>query len=382
MRIAFYAPLKPPDHPVPSGDRRMARLLLEALRGLGHVPAVASTFRARAAADDPAALAAHRARGLDEAARVVAALRGLPAAERPALWFTYHLYYKAPDWIGPQAAAALDLPYVVAEASHAPKRAAGVWSTYHADAGAAIAKARSVLCLTRHDAQCVAPLVHEPARMFALPPFLDPEPLAAAAARRAPVRAALAARYDLDPTRPWLLTVAMMRRDVKLQSYRELAAALGSLAERPWTLLIVGDGEARSDVEASFAGFGAERVRFLGERTPEALAELYAAADLYLWPAVGEAYGMALLEAGAAGLPVVAGAIGGVPDIVIDRRTGLLARANDPRDFADHVATLLDDPALRQALGAAASSFVASERSLGAAQEILERALAHATAGR
>ncbi|MBM3508668.1 MAG: glycosyltransferase family 4 protein [Alphaproteobacteria bacterium] len=382
MRIAFYAPLKPPDHPVPSGDRRMARLLLEALRGLGHAPAVASTFRARAATDDPKTLAAHRARGLDEADRVVAALRALPAAERPALWFTYHLYYKAPDWIGPRAAVALDLPYVVAEVSHAPKRANGVWSAYHADVEAAIAQARSVLCLTRHDARCVAPLVRAPARLFALPPFLNPEPFAAAAARRATIRAALAARHRLDPAGPWLLTVAMMRRDVKLESYRELAAALGSMPERPWALLIVGDGEARAEVEASFVGLGAERVRFLGERAPEALAELYAAADLYLWPAVGEAYGMALLEASAAGLPVVAGAIGGVPDIVIDRRTGLLARANDPPDFAGRVMTLLDDPALRQALGTAARAFVASERSLGAARAILDRALTHATADR
>jgi glycosyltransferase involved in cell wall biosynthesis len=318
---------------------------------------------------------------LDEAARVVAALRGLPAAERPALWFTYHLYYKAPDWIGPRAATALDIPYVVAEASHAPKRAAGVWGAHHADTETAIVQARAVLCLTRHDAHCVAPLVRDPGRLFALPPFLDPEPFAAASARRASVRAALATRHDLDPARPWLLTVAMMRRDVKLESYRELAAALGCIAEKPWLLLIVGDGEARADVEASFAGLGPERVRFLGERPPETLADLYAAADLYLWPAVGEAYGMALLEAGAAGLPVVAGAIGGVPDIVIDRRTGLLARANDPRDFAGRVATLLDDPALCRTLGAEARAFVASERSLGAAQTILARALAHAAVG-
>ena len=45
MRIAFYAPLKPPDHPVPSGDRRIARLLLEALRRAGHEVALASRLR-------------------------------------------------------------------------------------------------------------------------------------------------------------------------------------------------------------------------------------------------------------------------------------------------------------------------------------------------
>ncbi|MGH7006445.1 MAG: glycosyltransferase family 4 protein, partial [Alphaproteobacteria bacterium] len=46
MRIAFYAPMKPPSHPVPSGDRRIARLLLRALRKSGHEVRVVSTFRA------------------------------------------------------------------------------------------------------------------------------------------------------------------------------------------------------------------------------------------------------------------------------------------------------------------------------------------------
>ena len=45
MRIAFYAPLKPPDHPVPSGDRRMAQLLFEALRLAGHEPFLVSRLR-------------------------------------------------------------------------------------------------------------------------------------------------------------------------------------------------------------------------------------------------------------------------------------------------------------------------------------------------
>jgi hypothetical protein len=45
MRIGFYAPLKPPDHPVPSGDRRIARLFVEALRLAGHMPFVASHLR-------------------------------------------------------------------------------------------------------------------------------------------------------------------------------------------------------------------------------------------------------------------------------------------------------------------------------------------------
>ena len=59
-------------------------------------------------------------------------------------------------------------------------------------------------------------------------------------------------------------------------------------------------------------------MRCVGALPAAALPEIYAAADLYVWPACNEAYGMALLEAQAAGVPVVAGAEGGVPDIVAD----------------------------------------------------------------
>ena len=72
-------------------------------------------------------------------------------------------------------------------------------------------------------------------------------------------------------------------------------------------------------------------------------AGLYASADLYVWPAIGEAWGMALLEAQAAGLPVVVGRSGGIPDIVADGEAGILVQAGDARALALAVATLLDD---------------------------------------
>ena len=86
-----------------------------------------------------------------------------------------------------------------------------------------------------------------------------------------------------------------------------------------------------------FAPFG-DRVRLARCIAPAALPEIYAAADLYVWPACNEAYGMALLEAQAAGVPVVAGAEGGVPDIVVDGEHGiarppLASRRHSPPPF-------------------------------------------------
>ena len=117
MRIAFYAPLKPPDHPVPSGDRRMARLLLDALRLAGHEPVLASRFRSfEGRGDRLRARPGSPPSGGTLAERYLRRCAAAPAAA-PELWFTYHLYHKAPDWLGPRIAGALGIPYVVAEAS-------------------------------------------------------------------------------------------------------------------------------------------------------------------------------------------------------------------------------------------------------------------------
>ena len=132
MRIAFYAPLKPPDSPRPSGDRRMARLLIAALEGGGNTVELACRLRSRdgtgyaARQDRLAAIGARAAAGWCGGGQVDLRVDALDA------WVTYHLYYKAPDHLGPVVSQALNIPYVAVEASHAPKRANGPWATSHA----------------------------------------------------------------------------------------------------------------------------------------------------------------------------------------------------------------------------------------------------------
>jgi len=375
MRIAFYAPMKPPDAPHPSGDRRMARLLIAALGRAGHTVTLASRFRVWQGAPDAA-----RQRRLGElggrlAERLAARWRAGPAAARPELWFSYHIHYKAPDWIGPAVSRALGIPYVIAEASHAPKRAGGEWAVGHAAAEFAIRAADAVIGLNPADAGCVAPLLREGVGWTALPPFLETAPLAAGGDGREVFRAALCADHGIDPSAPVLLAVAMMRRGDKLSSYAALAGALSRLGARPWTLVVAGDGEARAEVEALFGRLPAARLRWLGMQAPEQLAALYGGADLLVWPAIREAYGMAILEAQASGLPVVAGRAGGVAGIVRDGATGLLPPEGDEAAFAGAVAALLDDAARRRRMGEAARETAARDHSLDMAAGKLDAAL-------
>jgi glycosyltransferase involved in cell wall biosynthesis len=163
----------------------------------------------------------------------------------------------------------------------------------------------------------------------------------------------------------------MMRVGDKLASYRLLAEALGLVESLAWRLDVVGDGEARAQVERLFAPFGT-RVRFHGAAPdPAALRGRYAAADLLVWPALNEAYGMVLLEAQASGCPVVAGAFGGVPSVVEDGRTGLLTSPGDAEAFAAALRVLLLDPARRAAMSDAAHRFVHGSRSLISAADRL-----------
>jgi glycosyltransferase involved in cell wall biosynthesis len=362
--VAFYAPLKSPHHPSPSGDRTMARLMMKALTAGGFEPVLASTLRTFDGAGDAAVQERMRSASLAESDRLIAAFRNLPAGQRPRLWFTYHVYYKAPDWIGPRIADALRIPYVIAEGSRAGKREGGPWNLGHAGAEAALDRADTVFVMTEADREAVEQVRPAAQRLVELPPFID-------AAEWKP--AGRPARGQHDEVR--FLTVAMMRAGDKLASYRILADALARLGRADWTLDIVGGGEARPEVERLFLRFGA-RVRLHGQLDDRArLAALYGQADLFLWPAVNEAYGLVFLEAQAFGCPIVAGAYGGVASVVRDAPAGVLTRPGDAGAFAAAVAALIADPQRRNALGTAAQRFVAEERGLPHAAARLRSAL-------
>lgn len=132
----------------------------------------------------------------------------------------------------------------------------------------------------------------------------------------------------------------------------ELVYALAKLRGRPFQALIVGDGPDRPAVEAELRRLGlAGAVDLAGER--EDVAEILAASHVFVLSSRSEASPISVLEAMAAGLPVVASRVGGLPELVVDGETGLLVSPGDPEELATALACLLDDPTLRERLGSA-----------------------------
>ena len=371
VRIAFYAPLKAHDHPVASGDRLIAGLLVRALERAGHDVVTASRMRAFDGAGDRRRQLrlAHEA-GV-EARRLLDGWNGSSAA--PRCWFTYHLYHKAPDWIGPRVSARLGIPYVVAEASHAPKQAQGAWRHGHRAAAVALARASRVIALNPHDVPALERYFGDGERIRRLVPFLDTD-ACAPRGRHVRRRARIARLLSADPADPLLVCVAMMRRGRKADSFRLLARALERAMHLRWRLLVVGGGPARDEVETAFAKLkAAGRVAFLGLRSPPALHGIVGACDLFVWPALGEPIGMAMLEAQALGVPVVAGETRGVGAVVVHGAGGWLVPEGDVPAFAGAVAEALSDRAALAASGHAGLARVRAEHGMAAAASALDR---------
>lgn len=118
---------------------------------------------------------------------------------------------------------------------------------------------------------------------------------------------------------------------------------------------VVGDGDWRGRLEAQADRLGlAGRVNFLGWRDRDALAAVYRGADVFVLPSRDEGMPNVLLEAMASGLPAAASRVAGAEDLVAEGETGFLVPPEDPDALAAALKRLVDDAALRRAMGARA----------------------------
>lgn len=161
------------------------------------------------------------------------------------------------------------------------------------------------------------------------------------------VDAAPRARHDGDP--PRIVTVGRLAAP---KDALTLVRALAALGPMPFSALLVGDGPDRPEVEAEVRSLALEdRVELAGSRAD--VPALLAAADVFVLSSRSEGAPFSILEAMAAGLPVVASDVGGVGELVADGETGLLVASADSARLAEALRSLLADPGLRKRLGAA-----------------------------
>lgn len=147
----------------------------------------------------------------------------------------------------------------------------------------------------------------------------------------------------------------------RLGPQKALGMALAAVAAVPdVTLVIAGDGPDRAALERQARELGLEtRVRFLGSVSREQVLRLFRAADASVLSSAWENFPHTVVEALAVGCPVIATAVGGVPEVIREGENGLLVPANDVPALAAAIRRFFDDEALRQRLAAAAPESVA-----------------------
>ena len=356
-KIAFYSPLKPASHPVPSGDRLMAQLLVHCLGSMGHEVETASTLRAFLR--DPGS-ESDATELRQQAQQEVQRLSDLWAREgAPDIWFCYHPYFKSPDLIGPELCQAFGIAYVTAEAAHSPRRSKGVWAATQGYVLSSIERAAVNICFTERDR--LGLLAAAPtARLASMRPFIDTTEFL---------------RHPPHPEPGHLVTVAMMRPGDKFNSYARLAAALETLLHLPWTLSVVGDGNVQQEVRNLFSAIPAERIIWHGLLDRYDIAALFARCSVYVWPGCGEAYGLAYLEAQAASLPVVAYHTAGVPEVVQQGVGGILTPPGDDHAYAEALKQLLLNDELLQGMAESAAAHVQREHTEELAIQSLDQIL-------
>jgi len=146
---------------------------------------------------------------------------------------------------------------------------------------------------------------------------------------------------------------------VLLRAFKNLSETHGEINAR---LVIVGDGPEREPLEAAAASLGlSDRVIFTGQVNN--VSVYFVAADVLVNPSHSEGSPYVLLEAMAAGLPIVATAVGGVPEMIENNETALLVPASDPQAMAEAIARMLNDEKLAGQLAENASELVSSRLS-------------------
>ncbi len=137
-------------------------------------------------------------------------------------------------------------------------------------------------------------------------------------------------------------------RLVKKNAIDDCISALAFLPERV-SLLVIGTGEEENKLREQARMIGMrDRVRFIGFVSKEEIPKFLVISDIFVRPSRSEGFGNSFIEAMAAGLPVVATPVGGIPDFIDDHETGVFCRPDNPKSLAEAVLEIMENSALRE----------------------------------
>lgn len=270
------------------------------------------------------------------AQRLLAEIRQGPGVD---LWISEGISPETPDRLGPIVSSALTVPFVALEPDLES------WADRQSnEAVQSVRQASHIVTTSSRTGRQLKELVSDPGSLTLLPPFVDVSALQAAHKVRELHRARLASKLQLPEASPWLLTDGAMERGDALQSYDSLALALSRLILLDWKLIVIGRGDAQSEAKNVMLRIPQDRIRYRDALSSGEFAALCVSCDLFVWPAIGSAPTASLLEAQAAGVPVIAGRKDSTSDRVVDGRTGRLTPMGNAESFANAVSFLLRQP--------------------------------------
>jgi glycosyltransferase involved in cell wall biosynthesis len=285
---------------------------------------------------------------------------------------TYHSYYKAPDLLGPVCCSILGMPYVIFQGSYSTKRRKH-WRTRVGFVlnRRALMAADHVFTNRKEDLANLARIIPEHKLTYVVPGIL-PEHFGFDSRVRQQLQ------QDLDISDGVVVfAAAMFRPGVKSEGLSTVIRACGQMFRRnlPLYLIIAGDGKERNRLRRLADRCLPGRVRFLGRLAREEMYRFYSAGDVFVFPGIDESLGMVYLEAQSCGLPVVAFANGGVPEVVADGVSGYLVRPYDSQEFDKTISRLIADSVVRRRMGEAARSYVRQHHDLQRNYRIVEDVL-------
>jgi len=163
-------------------------------------------------------------------------------------------------------------------------------------------------------------------------------------------------RYNMSDGHPdenVLLFVGRLSNEKQVDKLRPILESVPNTR-----LVIIGDGPARDDLEKHFAG---TKTKFMGYMTGEPLSQAYASADVFVFPSALETFGLVVTEAMAAGLPVVASRVGGIPDVVEEGVTGYTFDVGDTKAMINGVQQIVTSREQINIMGQNARAFAQTQ---------------------